>query len=703
MFLKEEMKSEITENRVIRRLEKARLDFGSLRTQMALASILIFTSCLVNFWSTLKDGFLLDDFLHLDYCARFLAGDMQPFLNNLTGNWGASDLMLSYRPVVSISLLADYLLYGTNAWGYHLTNVLLFAVCAILTAALTLLICQRLAPKLAGVAAIWSGLLFSCYPLHTETVAWIIGRVDSLATLFYLAALIFYWRAKQHDTALFRKLSLLSFLLSLASKEIAVSLPGSLFLLSIVYSLPGQEKFVPIIKRALKETLPYLGLLAVFALVRHLILGSVIGGYGKTELNPIHILTVFADYHSLLKILVPVSEEYRYLSQAMRPVLLPLLAILALVVLRLLVKGGGRSRTLFILPLLMLWSFGALLPAFQIWHIHPNLVGSRLFFLSSVPLCMVLTLKAVPGHGHLNLRELKYWALGGFLALSGLYLVWCEVLNLNLKAFHDASLRMQVFVKELNEKVRVGKPIILANLPQDYKGAGMIGRRLYLDIMLKPPLNKTDIRSKILTVKVDGAYFDRDAWREALKLCGKDAEILYFDNALARFSKYPGATVATAESGNLLAKIGAAQGLALHQGSQWKVLKEDESQLSLSPTNPGSLSLNVPDKATYRLPLPVDLPSLFDLDESYLRIDLQKSAGAGAGNVKLVILNRQEEVVESLPLSFDKGEKPCLLSRLTCLARSDVAAGGRVALYFEPGDYLLKGIYLLRQKGADKP
>jgi len=60
MLLKEEMKSEITENRVIRRLEKARLDFGSLRTQMALAAILIFTSCLVNFWSTLKDGFLLD-------------------------------------------------------------------------------------------------------------------------------------------------------------------------------------------------------------------------------------------------------------------------------------------------------------------------------------------------------------------------------------------------------------------------------------------------------------------------------------------------------------------------------------------------------------------------------------------------------------------------------------------------------------------
>ncbi|MBK8220845.1 MAG: hypothetical protein IPK73_07470 [Candidatus Obscuribacter sp.] len=701
------MKSEITENRVIRRLEKARLDFGSLRTQMALAAILIFTSCLVNFWSTLKDGFLLDDFLHLDYCARFMSGEMQPFLSNLTGNWGASDLMLSYRPVVSISLLADYLLYGTAPWGYHLTNVLLFAACAILTAALSLLVCQRLAPRLAGVAAIWSGLLFSCYPLHTETVAWIIGRVDSLATLFYLAALIFYWRAKQHDTAAFRKLSLLSFVLALASKEIAVSLPGSLFLLSIVHSLPGKEKFAHILKRAFKETLPYLGVLALFALARHLMLGSVIGGYGKTDFNPIHILTVFADYHSLLKILVPVSEEYRYLSQAMRPVLLPLLAILSLVVLRLLVKGGGKSRTLFILPLLMLWSFGALLPAFQIWHIHPNLVGSRLFFLSSVPLCMVLTLKAVPGHGHLTLRELKYWALGGFLALSGLYLVWCEVLSLNLRAWHDASMRMQVFMKELNEKALIGKPIILANLPQDYKGAGMIGRRLYLDIMLKPPLNSSDISSKILTVKVDGAYFNKDGLKEALKMGGKEAEIIYFDNDRASFSKYRGLANAPLAEGNLIGKLSAAQGLLLSKEAekerQWKVLKEGETELRLSRTSPGSLALNVPEKTAFRLPLPLGLPSLYDQDESCLQIDLVKQTGAGDGDVKLVILNKEGQVVETLALAGNNGEKTCLLSGLTCLVRPDVADGGKVALYFEPGNYLLKGIYLLREKGTDKP
>ncbi|HMW92152.1 MAG TPA: hypothetical protein PKE54_19150, partial [Candidatus Obscuribacter sp.] len=75
----------------------------------------------------------------------------------------------------------------------------------------------------------------------------------------------------------------------------------------------------------------------------------------------------------------------------------------------------------------------------------------------------------------------------------------------------------------------------------------------------------------------------------------------------------------------------------------------------------------------------------------------------GDGDVKLVILNKEGQVVETLALAGNNGEKTCLLSGLTCLVRPDVADGGKMALYFEPGNYLLKGIYLLREKGTDKP
>ncbi|HNG21892.1 MAG TPA: hypothetical protein PLI59_22065, partial [Candidatus Obscuribacter sp.] len=131
--------------------------------------------------------------------------------------------------------------------------------------------------------------------------------------------------------------------------------------------------------------------------------------------------------------------------------------------------------------------------------------------------------------------------------------------------------------------------------------------------------------------------------------------------------------------------------------------KEGETELRLSKTSPGSLALHVPEKASFRLPLPLALPSLYDQDESCLRIEMVKTTGAGGGDVNLLILNKEGQVVETLALAGSNGEKTCRLSGLTCLARPDVADGGKAALYFEPGNYLLKGIYLLKQKGTDKP
>jgi hypothetical protein len=243
-----------------RRLQKAGIDLGSIRTQLFTAIVICVFAAFINYAGTLKDGFLLDDFLHLNYCARALAGDWQPFLMNFTGNWGGSDLMLSYRPVVSLSILFDYLLYRTNPWGYHFTNLVIFAACTALAASLSLVITQRLAPRLCGAAALFGGLLFAAYPLHAETVAWIIGRVDSLATLFYLASLLLFLRARTHGSKDFRRLSLLSFLLALTSKEIAVSLPFAVFIVTFILDLP-QNKPLTAAKNAIKASLPYLGLL----------------------------------------------------------------------------------------------------------------------------------------------------------------------------------------------------------------------------------------------------------------------------------------------------------------------------------------------------------------------------------------------------------------------------------------------------------
>ena len=90
-----------------------------------------------------------------------------------------------YRPLTTVSYLADYTLWGLRPFGYHLTNVGLHALCTILVALILLRL--RWPPMATAVAA----LLFAIHPIHTENVAWIAGRTDLLAFFFCALTLLF--------------------------------------------------------------------------------------------------------------------------------------------------------------------------------------------------------------------------------------------------------------------------------------------------------------------------------------------------------------------------------------------------------------------------------------------------------------------------------------------------------------------------------
>ena len=175
-------------------LEKASIEFGNVKVQMFLACILCLIVCLALFGVTFGFGFFLDDYLHLDYVAKAAGGYPQQFLNNFTGNWAGSDVMKSYRPLSSLSFFFDYLLWHTNAFGFHLTNVLLFFGCCVFVCLITQEITGLYGNRLSGAAAIWAGLLFAVYPLHPEAVASPVRRIDLICGLFYLAAVFAYLR-----------------------------------------------------------------------------------------------------------------------------------------------------------------------------------------------------------------------------------------------------------------------------------------------------------------------------------------------------------------------------------------------------------------------------------------------------------------------------------------------------------------------------
>ena len=146
-----------------------------------------------------------------------------------------------YHPLTMLSLMLDHQVYGLNAGGYHLTNVLLHAA----TAVLLFLVLRRMmgvrVEKIGGAAAtpmdvVWPSAfvaaLFAVHPLRVESVAWVTERKDVLSGLFFVLTLWAYVRYTRTPFSLPRYLTVIFlFALGLLSKPSLVTLPFLLLLL----------------------------------------------------------------------------------------------------------------------------------------------------------------------------------------------------------------------------------------------------------------------------------------------------------------------------------------------------------------------------------------------------------------------------------------------------------------------------------------
>lgn len=478
-------------------LEKATLDLRTTQVQMIVGIVLAVVACFVAYAPTLHVGFLLDDFLHLDYVARAAHGDWGDFIHNFYGNWAGSDIMKCYRPLSSTSFFIDYLIWGANAFGFHLTNITLLALCTMFVGLITLELTGPFGNRIGAIAALWAALLFAVYPLHPEAAAWAIGRVDLLCGLFYFASVFFYARFRLLHEKPYFFLSLISFVLSFGSKEMAVTLPAVIALYEV---LMVRSKSTRAFNRAIFVGCFFV-LLATVSIFRTLLLSTVIGGYetlGASSL--LDIASVFLDKATLLKLLIPFNEE-----MAITSFVIPALWVsYGLVALILLTRFVMRSVSLRPILFLIAWAVILVLPTFQVWHIHPNLVGSRLFFISSGPFCMLFALAALPAIDVLNRNMAKTFTLFGAVVLSVIFLCWGVLLSANLEPWIKAGKLMsgvQKQVAELASATPDNSRTLLLNIPRDYSGAGMLTRPQYLAFMAQKPVSNKDYSQKLITIE----------------------------------------------------------------------------------------------------------------------------------------------------------------------------------------------------------
>ena len=128
-----------------------------------------------------------------------------------------------YWPLLYTTFWLEHKLWGYDATGYHVVNILLhFANTALLWRLL-----RRLAVPGAWVAA----AVFAVHPVHAEPVAWIMGRKDLLSGLFYLAAATAWLRFAEGPRPRLYAAALALFAAAMLCKSTAVTLPAALLIL----------------------------------------------------------------------------------------------------------------------------------------------------------------------------------------------------------------------------------------------------------------------------------------------------------------------------------------------------------------------------------------------------------------------------------------------------------------------------------------
>ena len=171
------------------------------------------------------------------------------------------DSMPGIRPLLKLSYTLNWI--GDGVAGFHAVNVLVHAANALLVFAIGRTLLGGVPSPLPLLVA----LVFALHPAQTEAVTYVSGRSVSLMALFYLGAVLGWLRGRP-------LLSALLFVLALAVKETAWTLPFALLLLAPLAGTPWRA--------ALRRLAPHWAVLAAFAVAvlaipgyRRLLFGSL--------------------------------------------------------------------------------------------------------------------------------------------------------------------------------------------------------------------------------------------------------------------------------------------------------------------------------------------------------------------------------------------------------------------------------------------
>lgn len=299
-----------------------------IRERPAISMLLISLVGFLIYSNTYKVPFIFDDLLLIT------KNESIKDFHLLVEGWSYS------RFVGVVSFAANYWLNGLNVIGYHLFNLTIHVFNSIMVFWLVAMTLRapffknsKLADLVSGkgvpLIALFTALFFIVHPVQTQAVTYTVQRFASLATFFFLLAMLLYvkWRSLQsadssngiaHECGVqprqkFARVSLyagslVSVALAMSTKEIAFTLP----LILVLWEFSFQTGKM---RRRILYVLPYMATLFLIPVRLLLSHNSLFSGAGDTPVPPMfdYLLTQFRVIVTYLRLLIlPVNQNLDY-------------------------------------------------------------------------------------------------------------------------------------------------------------------------------------------------------------------------------------------------------------------------------------------------------------------------------------------------------------------------------------------------------
>jgi len=326
---------------------------------------------------------------------------------------------LSNRPTANISFAVNYYFHRYNVVGYHMANILIHITAGILLFIFVETTLHTPSLRSGNETDKWipffAAFIWLVHPIQTQSVTYVVQRMNSMCAMFYILSLLFYAKARL-EAKNWKKIGMftgfvIAGIAALGTKEIAGTLPFFTLLYEWYYF---QQLSGTWLKRR------FFLLVCIFillALVAMLYLGAhpfdrILSGYDSREFTmPQRVLTQFRViifYISLILFPHPSRLNLDHDFSISRALVDPPTTLLAIA--GILILGGIAiylAKKERLLSFCILWFLGNLV-------IESSVIGLEMVFehRTYLPSMLVSVLAVVLAYRHIKPKWLCVWVLG---------------------------------------------------------------------------------------------------------------------------------------------------------------------------------------------------------------------------------------------------------------------------------------------------